>query len=177
MRALPVLSLLLALLALPAAARAMDVTVDFDSKADFSKIRTFAFKVPEDVKDPLMLRRVMDGIETRLKARGITRVEKDPDVFVSIFGTKREEVRVDTDTWGYRPGPYWRRYGALPPPATTTVHTYTIGTMVVDIWDARANELMWRGTASDTMVENPQKRAQKIDKALTKLFAKFPPAK
>ena len=44
------------------------------------------------------------------------------------------------------------------------------------MWDAKEKRLVWRGTASDTVSDNPQKSASKIQKAAEKLFKNYPPA-
>ena len=49
--------------------------------------------------------------------------------------------------------------------------------MVIDIWDARTKELVWRGTATDTVSDNPQKNEKKLKKAMEKLFKRYPPEK
>jgi hypothetical protein len=59
--------------------------------------------------------------------------------------------------------------------STTNVRTYTQGTLIVDIWDAKAKELIWRGVASDTLSEDPQKNVEKGSKALAKMFKFYPP--
>jgi hypothetical protein len=49
------------------------------------------------------------------------------------------------------------------------------GTLVIDLVDSRKKELVWRGTATDTLSDEPEKNAQKIEKATEKLFKKYPP--
>jgi hypothetical protein len=49
--------------------------------------------------------------------------------------------------------------------------------LVIDIWDARTKQLLWRGTATDTVSENPEKNEKNLKKAMEKLFRKYPPAK
>ena len=49
------------------------------------------------------------------------------------------------------------------------------GQLKVDIADNKAKQFLWRGTATDTLSSDPQKNAKKLDKALTKMFQKFPP--
>jgi hypothetical protein len=48
--------------------------------------------------------------------------------------------------------------------------------MVVDLFDAKTKRLVWRGIATDTISSDPQKNAMKIEKAVEKMFKKFPPA-
>jgi hypothetical protein len=50
-----------------------------------------------------------------------------------------------------------------------------VGTLIVDIYEVKAKELVWRGTAQDTLNEkNPQKNMQMVDKAVAKMFKKYP---
>ena len=49
------------------------------------------------------------------------------------------------------------------------------GQLKVGLADAKAKQFVWRGTATDTMSSNPQKNASKINKALVKMFQKYPP--
>jgi hypothetical protein len=56
------------------------------------------------------------------------------------------------------------------------VNTYTQGTLVIDLFEKNSKKLMWRGTATDTISDDPKKNAEKIQKATEKMFKKnFPP--
>ena len=61
---------------------------------------------------------------------------------------------------------------AAPPPP---VDEYTVGTLVVDIFDAKTKQLMFRGTATDELSDKPEKNVKKLAKASDKLFKNFPP--
>jgi hypothetical protein len=60
---------------------------------------------------------------------------------------------------------------------TSTVSEIPVGTLIIDLVDVKANELAWRGTASDTLSESatPEEREKNLNHALTKLFEGFPP--
>jgi len=58
---------------------------------------------------------------------------------------------------------------------TTYENVYTVGTVILDLYDAKTQKLLWRGTASDTIPEKSSSLAKKIDKAAVKMFKKFPP--
>lgn len=45
---------------------------------------------------------------------------------------------------------------------------------MVDIWDARTKELLWRGTAVDTVIEDPAKNDKNMKKAMAKMFKRYP---
>jgi hypothetical protein len=58
-----------------------------------------------------------------------------------------------------------------------TETTSTYGTLILDVYDPKLKSLVWRGTASDTLraKSSPEKRQARLDKAVKKLLAKFPP--
>src|SRR5205823_3128973 len=59
--------------------------------------------------------------------------------------------------------------------ATTTVDNYKVGTLVVDLFDANSKNLIWRGSASDTLSDKSDKNIKELDKGVQKMFAHFPP--
>ncbi|MEE9264899.1 MAG: DUF4136 domain-containing protein [Vicinamibacteria bacterium] len=50
-----------------------------------------------------------------------------------------------------------------------------MGTLVVDIWDASTKKLVWRGTASKTLSDDPSKSTKNINEAMAKIFKEYPP--
>jgi hypothetical protein len=52
---------------------------------------------------------------------------------------------------------------------------YTEGTLVVDIYEAKTKQLMWRGVAQGELKDSPEKREKQLQKASDKLFKDFPP--
>ena len=168
---------------LPATAFAQQVNSDFDRSADFSKYKTFAYKVCMNIDNPLVDKRIVAGLEGALALEGLTKADGDADVNVTYHSSTTEDVVIDTTSWGYGYGPGWAwghggygyGYGGGPVSSTTTVRKYTRGTLVIDIWDARTKELVWRGTASDSVSDDPQKNEKKVQKALQKLFKLYPP--
>ena len=55
------------------------------------------------------------------------------------------------------------------------VFQYTVGTLVVDIFDAKNKQLIFRGTATDELSDQQDKNAKKLAKASDKIFKDFPP--
>lgn len=174
---------------LPAAVFAQKVNIDFDRDADFTKYKTYAYQVCHRVENFLVDKRIVKELESRVAIEGLSRAESDPDVNVTYHSSTSEEFAIDTTTWGYGFGSgwYWGHGGyygrggylgsAGPVSTTTTVRKYTRGTLVVDIWDARTKELLWRGTATDIVSDNPEKNEKKLKKSLDKMFKQYPPEK
>jgi hypothetical protein len=59
----------------------------------------------------------------------------------------------------------------------TTAQTYDQGTLILDIVDAKKKELVWRGSANGILDPgaSPDKKASKVNEAVTKTLADFPP--
>lgn len=171
--------LLLAVLALGIAVgcASLKVNTDYAREADFSKYKTFAYTDTENnIEDTNQLghRRLVDGIRREMLGKGLEEVGGNPDLYVTYHGEDKEQVSLDTTSYGYGYGRGWYWGGGMGS-TTTTVRTYTQGTLVVDIWDAEAKELIWRGVASDTISDNPEKNIAKVNKAIAKMFERYPP--
>jgi len=166
--------LALALLAsLPAAAA--KINIDYDQDFDRGKVKTFQWKETDETSlrtaDPLLHSYLVNAIEFHLTERGLREVDADPDVYVTYHTSTKEEVRLDTTTYGYGYGGGWRRWGYVGAPmGTTTVTSYERGTLVIDIWDARTNLIVWRGSATDILPETSTKMKKAIDKWLKKMI-------
>ena len=169
------------LLASPALAQ--KVYIDYDRAYDFDAVETFAWQATPDTSlaesSPLMHSRVVNGIEHHLTMAGIREAESDPDVYVTYHTSIERELAIHTTDFGYGyPGGWYRggyygHYAVGVGTTTSTVHTYDVGTLVVDVWDAETNELVWRGMADNiTIVDSPDKMAKKLDKALKKIVKK-----
>jgi hypothetical protein len=168
--------------ALPAYAQ--KVFIDYDKNYDRSTIKTFAWVDNEEHSlknvDPLMHTRIVDAIKRHLAEAGWTEAAPDQaDVHVTYHGSSKEEMSINTTSMGYGYPSGWAYggyYGYYGYPAvgisgsTSTVSTYKVGTLVVDVWDLKTQKLIWRGQATDIVISaNPAKMEKKVDTALEKL--------
>jgi len=146
--------------------------VDYDTTAHFAAYHTYAFK---DVHEggAFALRRVEAAIGRTLESKGLAKADGTPDLWVVLHTRTRNERQVTTYNtgwgwgWGWRGG-YW---------TTARVENIPVGTLVVDLVDTRAKELVWRGAATRVVdsQETAQERAGKIQEAIDKIFADYPP--
>jgi hypothetical protein len=155
--------------ALATAALAIDVKTDFDHHINFSSYKTYSW-AKVDTPDPLWNDRVKDAVDRELTAKGLTEVASGGDVSIVAVGTTREKPTLRTFYDGFD-GWMWGGFGD----ATTYVDNYTVGTLVIDIFDTRTKKLIWRGSASDVLSGKPEKDEKKVDKAVGKMFEHFPP--
>ena len=151
---------------------AQKVTTDFNKSADFTPYKTFMWIKEPKTTDPLVRQRVIDDVNAALSAKGLQLVTSNADLCIAAHAATQQERTLNTFYDGFGGG--WRWGGGFGS-ATTTTSTYEVGTLVVDIFDAKTKEAIWRGTSSKTLSDNPQKNAETLNKAVEKMFKDFPP--
>lgn len=170
------LALALALIALPAAAD--KAFIDYDESVDFSALKTFQWVetgAPSlEMVNPLLHTYTKDQIIAHLEEAGLTQVEENADFLITYHGDSESEVRIDTQSYGYGYGGGWRWGGyGYRGPSSSQVRTYETGTLIIDAWDGESKQMIWRGSASDTMTDNPKKARKRINKAIEKIISRW----
>ena len=149
---------------------AQTVYTDFDPSANFASYRTYSW-APNTNPMPgndLVNSRIMAEVDAAMSRRGWMKApEGQADLVVTAHVSTQERQKLESFYTGWG-GCGWGGWG----PVETTVKTYLKGTLVVDLFDADTKKLVWRGTATDTVSDNPAKNAEKIDKAVDKMFGK-----
>jgi hypothetical protein len=156
-------------------ASAQQVKTDYDRSANFALYKTYSWEHVE-TKDPLNVDRIKHAVNTVLAARGWTMVDSGADVAVVAMEITRDQQTLNTFYDGLGGGWGWRRFGGGGfGEATTTTDTYTVGTVVVDLFDTKTKQLIWRGSASDTLSNNSDKNIKNLNESVDKMFKHFPP--
>jgi hypothetical protein len=151
---------------------AQTVYTDFDPSANFAAYNTY-YWAPNTNPMPgndLVNDRVMAAVDAALSRRGWVKApagQADLAVTAHVSTQERQKLESFYTGWG---GWGWGGWG--PGGVETTVKTYLKGTLVVDLFDAKTKKLVWRGSATDTVSDNPAKNAERIDKAIDKMFGK-----
>ena len=160
-------------LALTAASFAQQVKTDYDHSANFGQYKTYSWEKVQ-TKDPLLVDRIKDAVNAALTAKGWTQVDSGGDVSVGAVEITQEQQTLNTFYDGFGGGRRWGGFGGFGD-ATTTTETYKVGSLVVDLLDAKTRNLIWRGSSSDTLSDNADKNTKNLDKGVQKMFAHFPP--
>ena len=164
---------------LPSIAAAQKTTYDFDKTAPFTQFKTYSMKDGTPTKNPLIDKRIVAAIEAQLAAKGFVRDDTAPDVFV-LFHVALDEQQ---DITAYSSGPMYGGYGwgwGGGWGTTTTdvrVREIVVGTLAIDMVDAKEKEIAWRGLGTKEVDVNakPEKRDKSIAKAVEKIFKNYPP--
>jgi hypothetical protein len=150
--------------------------VDYDQKVDFSKFKTFTLKAGTPAQTPFGQERLEEAVAAALTSKGWSKAtEGSGDAQVVTHAQFSTQKVADVTTFGYGGYPGWYGWGGSFGTSSVSVREIPMGTLILDIVDSSTNTLIWRGMASDTMVDNPDKMKKKVDKALAKLLKNFPP--
>ena len=122
------------------------VNTDYDSKISFSNYKTYAYLksgIDKAEISDLDKKRILTAIDGNLASKGMNKSE-NPDLLISIFTKEKERVDVNQNYsfgWGWGWNPYWGM-------GYSNVTTTPVGTLFIDIIDAKTKELIWQGEGS-----------------------------
>jgi len=147
------------------------VKTDYDRTADFSQYKTYSWEKVQ-TQDPLWIERIKGAVNGELASKGLSEVASGGDV--SVVAVEMTKTQRNLNTFYNGLGGGWRFGGGFGE-ATTTVDTYKVGTLVVDLFDAKTKKLIWRGSASGTLSDKSDKNIKSLNNGVQKMFDHFPP--
>jgi hypothetical protein len=112
----------------------------------------------------------LNAIDDVLATKGIIKSE-NPDLLISFFTKEKERVDVYQNYgfgWGWNP--YWGM-------GYSNVTTTPVGTLFIDIIDAKTKELIWQGEGSGYLTKNSTKKEARIKEFVSKILEQYPPNK
>ena len=182
--------LALAALASLTACSGMSTSYDFDPNFAFADATTWDWMPAPPIRggdsrteNRLVDQRIRAAIELVMEEKGMEKVDGDPDVRVGYHLALDDAVSYETMNsyygpgWGY--GMYRYPYGGTMSMSTSTTRErrYTVGTLIIDVFDVDAQELVWRGTAQSRIRRggSPEEREQRVRDAVERVLARFPP--
>ena len=166
--------LLLAFALVVASAFGQDVHYNYDRGTNFAAYKSYQWvNTPGAAPDQFVDRDIKRAVDEQLVGKGLTKVEKNPDLFITYQAAVRVEKSIDLASSG---GPFggWVGGGDTVRGQTATI---PIGTLMVGIYDAGKKELIWRADVSKTidLQKDPDKNYKNLQKAAAKLFKNYPP--
>jgi len=160
----------LALVLMGAVAYAQKVDTNFDPSAPFATYRTYTWTSGTPAPDPFTQDRIHVAVDEQLVAKGMTQTAVAPNLVVATHVVIHEQKEIVAPGFGF--GPWGWGWGG---PAAI-IDRYLQGTLLVDLYDANTRKMVWRGVATDTVSGETSKNTERIDKAVGKMFEKYPPA-
>jgi len=171
----------------------VQVVSDYDKTVDFTKYKTLKFYGWAKNSDQMLNRfdkeRIEKAFADEFRKRGVEVVKDNADIIVALYiVTEDKTTKTATTThhgggygygyrrWGY--GPAWG-WGGGTSYTTVDEDDYTVGTLVVAVYDAKAKKLVWQSIGKKTLSENTNNREDRIKRGVAKIMSKYPvePAK
>ena len=169
------------------------VVSDYDRSIPFERYKTYRWSsegsagISDDIlaRNPFINKHIKSAVDRELAAKGFVLQESGPvDFTLSPHARVRERVVVTPPVgFAYSSGYYhrWGRrgyttfwYDPYPYPA---VSYYEEGTLIIDIIDAKSDEIAWSGVARGILknYDTSMQMQRDIDEVVTKIMAQFPP--
>jgi hypothetical protein len=173
--------ILLASVFLSSVAHAQKTSAGYDQRVNFSNYKTFMFSEKNGARNPFVNDMIIAAVVRELTARGLTRVNANPDLRVSYMAAWGSDLQVAEVSFGYAVNP---AYKGLVPSGSATWAVLE-GTLLIDLFDNKTDKIVFRGTAKDTLERAPSADAaadaklvsKQINKGIAKIFKKYPAGK
>ena len=152
---------------------AQHVQTDFDHQANFAQYKTYSW---QEIKPGASLwdSRIKDAVNAQLEAKGLEQVANGGDIAIVAIKTSQTQRTLQTFYDGFGGGWRWRGFGGFGE-STTTEQDYQEGTLVIDLFDGKTKQLIWRGSTESVLSDKAEKNEKNLDKGVAKMFKNFPP--
>jgi hypothetical protein len=152
------------------------VQTDRDPLVDLARYQGYAWKQQPPIGNPLLKQRVVDAIEAELAREGWRQV---PEAAADVLLVGNVSARNEQTISAFYDGPDWNDWGwrgEVGPkgPRHLDVRTYTVGTLVLDMFDARTRRAVWRATAEGTVPASQERINEDAMAAVHGMFVDFP---
>jgi hypothetical protein len=159
-----------------AACASMTASAHIERGIRFDQYVTYQWEPPDNLpvgdprldNNPFYNDYLQGAIEKGLAAKGYQPANgQQPDVLIHYHASVTQKVdvyRADTSAGYYYEG-------------QPQVTDYELGTLVIDMVDARTKRVVWRGWAQDTMtgvIDNQERLEKQVDEGVGKMMALLP---
>jgi hypothetical protein len=151
-----------------AVALGQQVSVNYNHNQSFSSFHTYAWgsSNANQIQNSILAQVAQQDIDTAMQGKGFTKVEESqkPDLLLTANGGMRQQTSYSA--WGMRG--IGGGMGGITPQQNVE------GTLIVDLYNASTQSLVWRGIAQNTLSNNGNKNQQMVGNAVTKMFKQWP---
>jgi Domain of unknown function (DUF4136) len=151
-----------------AVALGQTVTVNYNHSQDFSQYHTYiwASNNANQIQNSILAQQAQSDINSALQGKGLQLVgeAQNPDLIILASGGLQQQTSYSA--WGMR--------GIGGGMGGITPEQNVMGTLIVDVYDAKNKTLLWRGVGQNTLSSNGSKNAQMVSKAVQKMFKQYP---
>lgn len=147
------------------------VNVDYKNPTGLTGFRTYQI-ANIDTTDPLLEGRLAAAIDRQLEMKGWHEVSHNPAVKVTAVLAGNNDAQEYQRFYSVMSGMKWdvSQTGE----AAESVAASAPGTLILDMYDAKTGQLIFRGTASDFLTDNTGKNEVRLDRVVDKISSGLP---
>jgi len=148
--------------------------VHYDHGVDFTRFKTYSWIEGEPSNNPMADQQIVLTVDKQLMAKGLRRVDQGGDLNVAYYASLTGNVNarmveymqgLDVSRWG----------GGFGETVKPQVGAYPLTRTVLDMVDASAKRLVWRGSARAAFTPNQAHTRKRINSSMLSMLKKFPP--
>jgi Domain of unknown function (DUF4136) len=151
-----------------AVAYSQQVSVNYNHSQSFSQYHTYAWgsNNANQIQNSILAQVAQQDIDTAMQGKGFSKVAEsaNPDLLLTANGGMKQQTSYSA--WGMRG--IGGGMGGITPQQNVEA------TLIVDLYDAKTQSLVWRGIGQDTLSNNGNKNQQVVEKAIQKMFKQWP---
>jgi hypothetical protein len=113
-------------------------------------------------------------VNVQLETKRLTQVADRGDIAIVAIKTSQKQRTLQTFYDGFGGGWRWRGFGGFGE-STAIEQDYQEGTLIIDLYDGKTKQLIWRGSTESVLSDKADKNEKNLDKGVAKMFKNFPP--
>jgi hypothetical protein len=143
-----------------------DVNVEADPNFDLGAYSSYAWRDGTPAKRDAAEQRIRDSVDREMVAAGLQRTDEAADLWVVTHVLVDRHSIIDLRDQGY-----WQFYAGI---RSVDAYDLAAGTLVVDLVDAKLEQIVWRGVVSKKIDKRMKANSNKIDKWIHSVFERLP---
>ena len=177
------LPFMFAMVLLVVACARLQVTSDWNPSVDFNQLQSYVI-LPNETPglSPFTRQRIEQAIMQELQAKGLRKVSDGENADMAVGFEIASDSRTSYHTvhnsfasHGFRSHPSRWGMGLATTTSRTTQHTYTVGTLLIAVFETDNKELIWEASASGNINASSGQNQEKISSAVQSVLRDFPP--
>ncbi len=149
-------------------AMGQQVSVNYNHNQSFANYHTYAWgsNNTNQIQNSILAQVAQQDINSALQGKGLQMVQEsqNPDLIVTANGGMKQQTSYSA--WGMRG--IGGGMGGITPEQNVE------GTLIVDLYDAKDQSLVWRGIGQDMLSNKGNKNQEAVQKAIQKMFKQWP---
>jgi hypothetical protein len=151
---------------------------DFARGVNFQKYHTYQIEEAKNTSkdaDPILdnefnRKRIRTAIESQMEGRKYEKAAESPDLLVRFYNRVRERQEVMNNNNNWNP---WMR-GPWGWGNSTYVRNYEENTLIIEVVDAKTNELLWQGWTASELKPSKKNQDMLMAEKVALIFQEFP---